>query len=445
MKKILAMLLAVVMVFALVACSNSGTKDDEKTPDAQNTPGTSAPAETDKQPEESTPAEDTPAAPTGEPIKIGHIADLTGVEANTGIQAVTGMDFAVKLINANGGINGRPVEVITEDAQSQADVAAGVARKLIENDDVVAIVGPTQIGHKGAVAAVVQELEVPAIYYNGTPAYMLKGNEWVVGAGGATPQMPTAMADYCYNVLNYRSVHILTMDNAGYRSYLTPFMETFTKLGGTIVSEQYAPIPCPDWAPYLTKLMQVDSDADAIISWASGSDGIALWGAWYDMGVSEKMPLIAAMHGGFTDFFIGKALSNGNPGALEAMLENAYAPIMYTYSAEHAENQEFIKLWEEEFGTVPGGTNMPGATYQAMLLIKEAIESIEGELTPASLRDALFASDIVGPEGHLVFNESQVATKDVHIVRPFQMEDGSFNYKVVETYKDVPPEGLNVG
>lgn len=439
MKKIIAMLLAVVMVFALVAC---GTADEpEKTPSTDNTPGTSAPAETDKQPEESTPAEDTPAVELDweNPIKIGHIADLTGVEANTGIQAVTGMDFAVKMINANGGINGRPVEIYTEDAQSQADVAASVARKLIENDGVVAIVGPTQIGHKGAVAAVVKELEVPAIYYNGTPAYMLKDNEWVVGAGGATPQMPTAMADYCYNELGYRKVHILTMDNTGYQSYLNPFMEKFTELGGTIVSEQYAPIPCPDWAPYLTKLMQ--DDADAIISWASGSDGIALWGAWYDMGVSEKMPLIAAMHGGFTDFFIGKALSNGNPGALEAMLENAYAPIMYTYSADHAENQEFVEAWEAEFGTVPGGTNMPGATYQAMLLIKQAIESIEGELTPAALRDALFASDITGPEGHLVFEGSQVATKDVHIVRPFQMEDGSFNYEVVKTYKDVAPDG----
>jgi len=440
MKKIIAMLLTVVMVFALVAC---GTADEpEKTPD--ETPGTSAPAETDKQPEESKPTEDTPdapPAPTGEPIKIGHIADLTGVEANTGIQAVTGMDFAVKLINANGGINGRPVEVITEDAQSDASVASSVALKLIEHDEVIAIVGPTQIGHKGAVAEVVKTAQVPAIYYNGTPAYMLKGNEWVVGAGGATPQMPTAMADYCYNELGYRSVHILTMDNTGYRSYLTPFMETFTKLGGTIVSEQYAPIPCPDWAPYLSTLTK----ADAIISWASGSDGIGLWQAWYDMAVSDQMPLIAAMHGGFTDFFIGNALSKGNPDALEAMLEQAYAPIMYTYSAEHAENQEFIKLWEEEFGTVPGGTNMPGATYQAMLLIKEAIESIEGELTHESLRDALFATDIVGPEGHLVFKDSQIATKDVHIVRPFQMEDGSFNYKVVKTYKDVPPEGLNVG
>ena len=433
MKKIIAMLLALVMVFALVACGTA----DEPQKEPEKTPEATAPAQPDEKPEESKPVEETPAAPTGEPIKIGHIADLTGVEANTGIQAVQGMDFAVKLINANGGINGRPVEIITEDAQSNAATAANAARKLITNDKVVAIVGPTQIGHKGAVAEVVKELKVPAIYYNGTPAYMLKGNEWIVAAGGATPQMPTVMADYCYNELGYRTVHILTMDNTGYKSYLTPFMDTFKALGGTIASEQYAPIPCADWAPYLASL----TDADAVISWASGSDGISLWKAWYDMGISDRMPLIAAMHGGFTDFFIGNALSKTHPSALEAMLENAYAPILYTYSSEHAENKAFVEAWKAEFGAVPGGTNMPGATYQAMLLLKTAVESIEGELTTTALRDALFASDIVGPEGHLVFNNSQVATKDVHIVRPFQMEDGSFNYEVVKTYKDVAPDG----
>jgi hypothetical protein len=50
--------------------------------------------------------------------------------------------------------------------------------------------------------------------------------------------------------------------------------------------------------------------------------------------------------------------------------------------------------------------------------------------------------DITGPEGHLTFNGSQAATKDVHIVKVAKMDDGSFNYQVVKTYNDVPPEGL---
>ncbi len=433
MKKILALLLALAMVFALAACGQKpADKPEEKPAETQQ----QQPAET-QQPEESQPVEEQPAAPTGEPIKIGHIADLTGVEANTGLQAVTGMDFAVKMINENGGINGRPVEIITGDAQSNAAKAADTARQLVENDKVVALVGPTQVGHKGAVAEYVKEAKIPAIYYNGTPAYMLKDNEWVIGAGGATPQMPTAMAHYVYNELGLRSVNILTMDNAGYRSYLTPFMETFTALGGSVVSEQYASIPCADWAPYMEGL----KEADAIITWASGSDAISLWQAWYDLGISDRMPMIAAMHGGCTDFFVCNALSKTNPGALEAMMESAYAPIMYSYSVSHDENKAFVDAWAKEFGAVPGGTNMPGATYQAMVLLKAAIEAA-GTTEAAALRDALLAADIVGPEGHLYFDNAAVATKDVHICRIVKMEDGSYNYEIQKTYENVSPAGL---
>jgi hypothetical protein len=58
---------------------------------------------------------------------------------------------------------------------------------------------------------------------------------------------------------------------------------------------------------------------------------------------------------------------------------------------------------------------------------------------------AIFASDITGPEGHLFFEEGQhAATKDVYIVQTVKLDDGSFNYKTVKVYKDVPPNGLTV-
>ena len=182
-----------------------------------------------------------------------------------------------------------------------------------------------------------------------------------------------------------------------------------------------------------------------MVSWASGSDAIALWQAWYDMGISDRMPIIGVMHGGFTDYFIGNALDGATPDAAAAFV-GTYAPILYTYSNDTPENNAFVEAWTEEFGSVPGGTNMPGATYQALLLLKTAIESIDGNTEPEALRDAILATEVVGPEGHLYFEEgSQLATKDVHIVRVVKLDDGSYNYEIVKTYADVPPEGLTVG
>lgn len=431
-KKLLALVLALGMVLALFAgCTddNAGTStSDTAEVSTDDTPVTSeAPSVED---------EDTPEI-SGEPIKIGHICDLTGVESSVGIQAKEAFDYAVKALG--GEINGRPVEVIVGDSQSSPSVAVDVAKKMVEQDGVVAIFGPTQIGHKTAVAEYIETVGIPLLFYNGTPTGLLASSNWLVGAEGATPQMPSVMADYCYNELGYRSVYTLAMDNTGGRSYIEPFVATFEALGGKVIQQQWAPVPCSDFSPYLVTL----GEADAIVAWTSSSDAISLWGAWSDLGLKDKLPMVASFHGGMTDFFVPMALSKGNAAAAEAML-GTVAPIMYCYDIDSPENQEFVDGWEAEFGKLPGGTNLPGATYQTYLLFKTALESINGDTDPDKLIEAIYASDIIGPAGHLYFDEgSHAATKDVYVVEVVQLEDGSFNYAVQKKYEDVPSTGLN--
>jgi branched-chain amino acid transport system substrate-binding protein len=431
MKKVLVLLIAFIMVFSLIACNGGESNTDTNPPTTSEQPGEQTPSQPDPtggaKPE-------TPAA-SGEPIKIGHICDLTGVESMVGNQAKTAFEYAVKAMG--GQIAGRPVEIVVGDSQSTPSVAVDVAKKMIEHDKVVAIFGPTQIGHKSAVSEYIKNVGVPLIFYNGTPAGLFKSNSWLVGADGTTIQMPSVMGDFVYNDLGYRKVHTLAMDNTGGRSYIDPFAEKFKALGGTIGQQQWAPVPTPDFSPYLVTL----DKADALVAWTSSSDAIALWGAWSDLGLKEKLPMVASFHGGMTDYFIGIALSKSNPKAAEAIL-GTYAPIMYSYDIDSPENKAFVEGWKKEFGKIPGGTNLPGATYQAVLLLKTAIENIKGETAPDKLIEAIFASDIKGPEGHLFFENSHAATKDVYVVQVVKLEDGSYNYKTVKTYKDVPPAGL---
>jgi branched-chain amino acid transport system substrate-binding protein len=423
-KKVLAIMITIFMALSLFACSGDTT--DVGTPGADTTT---------PQATEDTNGEDKEPAANLEPIKIGHIADMTGVESMVGKQADEALNYALKAIGAE--IAGRPVEIILGDSQSNPSVAVDVAKKMIEHDGVVAILGPTQIGHKSAVAEYITDAERPVIFYNPTPIFLAHSNPWIVGAGGATPQMPSVMGDYAYNELGYRKVHTIAMDNTGGRSYIDPFAQTFTELGGTILQQQWAPVPTPDFSPYLVSL----GEADALCGWTSSSDAIALWSAWSDLGLNDKLPIVATMHGGMTDYFIGAALENSNPEAAKAF-EGALAPMMYVYDIDTPENEEFVAGWVEEFGKIPGGTNLPGATYQALLLLKTAIESIDGETDPHKLIKAIFEADFRGPEGHLFFDNSQAATKDLYIVQVVKMDDGSYNYKRIKTYSDVGPQGM---
>ncbi|MGN1004151.1 MAG: ABC transporter substrate-binding protein [Oscillospiraceae bacterium] len=429
-KKFLAFVLALTLALALfTGCSKKPTAGDEKPSDT----GSSA---VDGGAEQSDTSEAPPEEVSKEPIKIGHIVDLTGTQAMTGMEAERALDFALKAMG--GEIAGHPVEIIVGDAQDTTTGAVDVARRMVEVEGVAAIFGPTQPGQKSAVAEYAKEVGIPVIFYNASPTYLLEGNDWVVGAGGATPQLPTVMADYVYNTLGYTTVNTLSMDNVGFRSFIEPFVENYEALGGTVVHQAWAPIGCSDWAPYLISL----KEADAIIAWASGSDAISLWKYWYDMGFSERMPMIAPHHGGFTDYFVPKAIAASGSKAADAML-GALSPMLYVYDIDTPENKAFIDLWKAEFGSVPSN-NLPGSCYQAFLLFKTAMESINGDTDPDKLIEAIFNADVTGPEGHLFFDGSHAATKDVYITKVIQMEDGSYNNAVVTVYEDVPPTGLVV-
>jgi len=61
--------------------------------------------------------------------------------------------------------------------------AVEAARKLVEQDEVDVVLGPTQIGQKNAVATYCAEKQVPMVLYNPTPPGALEDNEWVLGVG----------------------------------------------------------------------------------------------------------------------------------------------------------------------------------------------------------------------------------------------------------------------
>ncbi|MDP6562065.1 MAG: ABC transporter substrate-binding protein, partial [Candidatus Peribacteraceae bacterium] len=90
------------------------------------------------------------------PIKIGYIGPLTGEAASYGVDTLNGTELAVAEINAAGGINGRLIELITEDGRCTGTDAASAAQKLVNVDKVVAIIGGQCSGETLAAAPIVE-------------------------------------------------------------------------------------------------------------------------------------------------------------------------------------------------------------------------------------------------------------------------------------------------
>ena len=81
------------------------------------------------------------STPGSDPIKVGVIADQTGPLSIIGLANANVARMVVGDINAKGGLLGRRLELHLEDSATDDDVAAEVARKLVEHDEVDVVLG----------------------------------------------------------------------------------------------------------------------------------------------------------------------------------------------------------------------------------------------------------------------------------------------------------------
>jgi branched-chain amino acid transport system substrate-binding protein len=114
-----------------------------------------------------------------QPIKIGAMFALSGPAAHIGTPTKLVAEMAVAQINKQGGINGRPLELIIGDTESDPAKAATIAKKFIFADKVAAIIGPTTTGSGMQVKKIVEEA--------GIPTFMCVGGDPVIEGGKFGP------------------------------------------------------------------------------------------------------------------------------------------------------------------------------------------------------------------------------------------------------------------
>src|SRR5512139_928015 len=112
----------------------------------------------------------------GEPVKIGAFFALSGPAANIGTPTKLVAQMVVDKINKEGGISGRPIELVIGDTESDPAKTAVIAKKFIFSDKVAAIVGPTSTGEGMSAKKIVEEAGVPTFMTVGGDPVIMGGN-----------------------------------------------------------------------------------------------------------------------------------------------------------------------------------------------------------------------------------------------------------------------------
>lgn len=349
----------------------------------------------------------------GETIKVGEYASLTGSEATFGQSSHKGTQLAVDELNANGGLLGKKIQLLTEDNQSQAGQSATVVRKLISSDGVVAILGEVASSRSLEAAPICQQNKIPMISPASTNPKVTEAGDYIFRVCFIDPFQGTVMANFARKTLKLQNVAVLTDVKSDYSVGLAKFFkEGMVAGGGKIAVEQNYSGGDKDFNAQLTSIK------------ASNPDGIFVPGYYTEVGL---IALQAKQLGLTVPIFGGDGWESSSLVPIGgAALEGDYFSTHFSPEDTSPAVQNFVKQYKQKFNETPDA--MAALGYDSVMILADAMKKT-GSTDGAKVRDALAAEkDFPGVTGNLTMDANRNASKPAVILT---IKNGAFKY--VET------------
>jgi branched-chain amino acid transport system substrate-binding protein len=315
-----------------------------------------------------------------EPIKIGCLFDLSGPAGHIGTPSKHVAEMAVERINMEGGVNGRPIQLIYGDSESDAGKAAQEAKRLIEKDKVTAIIGPTNTGSAMAILNIADNAQIPVVACVGGTPPVEPVRKWVF----KSPQKTVTAVEKVYQYLQkhgIKKVAIITASDSFGKEGEKSLYALAGKYGITIAASEKFDIKDSDMTVQLTKLKNVGEQA--LICWTIGPPGSIV--AKNVKQLDYKIPIIQC-HGLPDPKFIELAgvAAEGN------IMPSTRLMVPDQLSDSDPQKKliiEFINEYEnvKKYGKV---STHSGYAWDAIMLLVNAMRTA-GTTDPAKVRDAI--------------------------------------------------------
>ncbi len=345
-----------------------------------------------------------PPPPQGEPIKIGAIYSTTGGMKWFDLPGLNGFRLAADRINANGGVLGRPIEVVHVDAATDPSDTRRAVRALLARGEVVALGGLNEGTYalaplRGAlrrpdgglisfqhseiariVGPVAQRAGVPLVSASSTLPDLPEaiGDMFFTMSIGAHAHV-RAIADFAFDELDARSAWILRADGYDFAALLaSEFTQRWRARGGRVAGEDtYPSSQAYDVSEQLSRIVLIPPDLVFLASLPN--DGGHLIEQIRRAGLA--MPVVSG------DWFETPYI----PAFAEERADGLYFSTDLSLQDPAPAMRSFVAAYTDAYGTPP---EHPSAAfgYDAMRLIADAIARA-GTVEPAAIRDALAQTD----------------------------------------------------
>ncbi|WMT92415.1 urea ABC transporter substrate-binding protein [Pelagibacterium sp. H642] len=351
------------------------------------------------------------------PIKVGILHSLSGTMAISETTLKDAMLMLIEQQNEAGGVLGRQIEPVVVDIASDWPLAAELARRLIEVDEVDAVFGCWTSVCRKSVLPVFEELNSLLFYpvqYEGEES---QRNVFYTGASPNQQAIPAV--DY---LMNEEGVErwVLAGTDYVYPQTTNLILEQYLMDAGVAEEDiliNYTPFGHSDWQTIVSDIVAFGSEGKktAVVSTINGDANVPFYRELANQGVdAADIPVVA--------FSVGEEELSGFD---TAPLVGHLAAWNYFMSVETPENEEFIAAWHEFIGDDTRVTNDPmEAHYIGFNMWVEAVEAA-GTTDADAVIDAIVGVEVPNLTGGVA-----TMLPNHHITKPVLIgeiqDDGQF-------------------
>ncbi len=305
------------------------------------------------------------SAPAGKPYTIGAIFSVTGDASSLGIPERNTAQMLEKMINEAGGINGHPLKIVIEDDMSKPAEALNAAKRLVERDQVLAIVGPSRTGNTLAIVDYMEKAKVPLISCAAGIEIVEPVRKWIF----KTPQSDRMAVQKILKYLRSRKISrvaVLSDNTAFGKGGLREIAKYFPAAGVTLVAqEEYGPTDL-SMETQLTKIR--GTDAQAVVCWGTPPGPAIVAKNMKQLGI--RLPLICS-HGVANATFLKLAGDAANGVVLPAG-RLIVADQIPASQAQKKVLAEYSRAYRTSFDAAPD--TFGGHAWDAIQLVVQGLE-----------------------------------------------------------------------
>jgi branched-chain amino acid transport system substrate-binding protein len=326
--------------------------------------------------------------------------------------------MAVEEINAAGGVLGKKIDLTVEDNMTKQGETTTIARKLISQDHVVAIIGEVASSKTLEAAPIAQAAKIPLIATAATNPKVTQTGDYVFRVCFTDDFQAVVIARFVLEKLKQKNIAFLTDVKQDYSVGLTNIAKDYlAKNGGNIVKEQSYSSGDKDFRAQLTDLKSANPDVIIITGYYPEASLIAKQ--------ARQFGIKATLVGG--DGWDGSSLIPVGGKAIEG----AFFSNHFSTEDKSPLVQDFVKKYKQKYNAVPDAFAALG--YDATKLLADAIKRA-GSTDPDKIRAAIQDTEgFPGVSGKITIGKDRNAVKSAVILT---IKDGALKY--AETIEPKP-------